>query len=454
MWLFISRDIRQVLLEAASGSKMKHPKGLEKVFRANLRNLDADQYVGLSSEQMAETHLELIKDILQCGKPVKSQLQSVVDMLHGEISKDERTRFVDSLWLTLQHCKSKSKSMTSGKKLQGAVADIAKYMKDAPAKHEGEPVTPGKEAAAAPANRSPVEKQVVCRKEPQMSCFSPPRVSQVRADLEAAFGIQLPRQISVDLSMSPFSVVSIENSPVRVSGAGSSSSGEQPPVQYVDPVAKCVLRVFADGRVEKATMSAGPKGFAMAQFHGEPAFESELPDVILSMQEAPKKGPATGTYKRPAARGQGERARKRKREQEEESVGELEEQQQESEEEGEDEEEEEEDTEHLEEGDGEYEHAELESVASTQAYPEEEPQNDDSVTERKFHGAALVKGQFSKQSYIQEKVGQKKLLVVAVSVTQSPLHKQIIQQIYDDLSKRHVFTKADAVNLRASMLER
>ena len=86
---------------------------LDKVFRANLRTLDAVHFIGLNSETMATRHQDLFLDILRTCKqneckPVKSELLAAVNRMYEESPKDDRTRFVDSLWITLLHCKEKA----------------------------------------------------------------------------------------------------------------------------------------------------------------------------------------------------------------------------------------------------------------------------------------------------------------------------------------------------------
>lgn len=433
---------------------MKCFKDLEKALRANLKELSSKHYVGLSSDEMADVHLELIKDILAVGKPVKSQLQCACNVLYGDASKDERLRFVDSLWLTLQHCRSKSKSMTSGKKLHTAVAQIAKFIKDVSAQPPVESTAVSPARVAPPKVEPASERDVPARdsvfpikkRRSEPLCFESPKVSKLQAELESVFGRSFPLKTAVDLSCSPMSIVSSACSPSKGAGGGSSSSALPPPLQYVDVVAQCVVRAFADGHLDKAVMTAGPAGFAIAQFLGEPPFESELPNVIALAKPVLDQVSNKAVRKKPAGRFAGGQVAQAQDEgrlvqapdtpQTQEDVEDLEP----AAEDGQEEEGEEDDDAAA---------SDADSIPAAVSYPEPAAQI---ITERKFHGELLTLGQFAKQSYIQEKVGKKRILVVAVSSSQSENHKVVAQAIFDDLRQRACFTKADALNLRSSKL--
>ena len=93
-----------------------------------------------------------------------------------------------------------------------------------------------------------------------------------------------------------------EHQLIEVSSEESQASPKKPVSAgtWIDSTAMVVCR-FVDSKVEKATMSEGPNGFAIAAF-GENKFESEIPNESLKIyrQSAGGKRPAA-VLKRPAA---------------------------------------------------------------------------------------------------------------------------------------------------------
>lgn len=71
-------------------------------------------------------------------------------------------------------------------------------------------------------------------------------------------------------------------------------------VQFVDGGAGCVRRVGKDGVRSTAEMRAGPNGFMLAQFPGESAFETEVPNLVGDLFKRPSSSRTGGIMKRPA----------------------------------------------------------------------------------------------------------------------------------------------------------
>ncbi len=71
-------------------------------------------------------------------------------------------------------------------------------------------------------------------------------------------------------------------------------------VQFIDSKLIKVVRLYSTGGKVEAKMQAGPKGMAMASFPKEAPFETEIPNVALTMK--PLRGSdGKGVKKRPAA---------------------------------------------------------------------------------------------------------------------------------------------------------
>ena len=73
---------------------------------------------------------------------------------------------------------------------------------------------------------------------------------------------------------------------IEVSSEESQASPKKPVTAgtWIDSTAMVVCR-FVDGKVEKANVSEGPNGFAIAAF-GESKFQSEIPKAICSLEKA------------------------------------------------------------------------------------------------------------------------------------------------------------------------
>jgi hypothetical protein len=91
----------------------------------------------------------------------------------------------------------------------------------------------------------------------------------------------------------------IEDSPVGF------QQKPQEAVEFLDSFLMCKVRLLKDGSKQLATMRAGQKGFAEAQFEGGDWVETEMPNLMLL--PSPLKRPAARKpLKRPASSLQGE----------------------------------------------------------------------------------------------------------------------------------------------------
>ena len=129
--------------------------------------------------------------------------------------------------------------------------------------------------------------------ETKFQCELHPTVACERTTFEKF----LPGHSSETLDSQERQLIEVSNEESQVSPKKPVSAGT-----WIDSTAMVVCR-FVDSKVEKATMSEGPNGFAIAAF-GENKFESEIPNESLKIsrtrQSAGGKKPAA-VLKRPAA---------------------------------------------------------------------------------------------------------------------------------------------------------
>ena len=113
-----------------------------------------------------------------------------------------------------------------------------------------------------------------------------------RTEVLALYGVQV-QSCSIDVLSSPESVQDgVEEAGAQVAVV----VGDKKMVREIlDRGRPCMVRFFQDGTKQESTMTPGAHGFAMAQFEGEPAFETEVPNFNLLVEKT------SNVLKRPAA---------------------------------------------------------------------------------------------------------------------------------------------------------
>ena len=257
---------------------------LVKLLRGNLPHPDDKKYGCSEMDSVVENHQELILEMAQRCPNITAKLLRDGAIDAYKMKPWECKMFADRMHDALAYCRAKSKSMTSGKKLQPAVYHIAKALRGPPVKTDA--------ADASQKRKSRTQPQLALQDGPEVKVA---REESSRAAILALYGMKeagsstaiekpsssrrLAEQLTISSDDTDLDLFS------RPAASKTGSAGSAPSYkEYLDSGLLCLVRLHKDGRVQKAKMAEGPAGFALATFPGEAAIATELPNMMLTVK--------------------------------------------------------------------------------------------------------------------------------------------------------------------------
>jgi hypothetical protein len=305
-------------------------KDVAKVLRANMQRLPApDVYCNSDLDLVVHSFEDTLVDLLHCTLRPTGTVLTQAAVAAFDVDAGTASLFAQRLMAALAHCRLKSKSTVSGKKLHPSVLTVVRALNTlrepgigqklvaGAAKLRSWQVSPPSKPSAAvvlPA-RSPVSDLEVPASSPKArrataSSSQSSKKARTREEIFKELGVTPPRsqRATVDLASPTVSVVAIDESPAAEPQlAAVDRRGPEPSelkkeyVEYTDNARACRVRLWQNGRKEFAIMTPGPAGFARSAFDSELPCETEIPNLMLH--------PLPHVMKKPAA------ARGRKRDQ-------------------------------------------------------------------------------------------------------------------------------------------
>ncbi len=299
-----------------------------KTMRAELhKGARPEDYMQPDIEKVIGIYRMFMESLIKlCPYPSVKMLQAAA-VQAWEMDVESAHAFSTRIVRAIVHCRQKGKSMSTGQKLPVAVKSLATLLKKKSRSLERGSKRNLKKRKSDESQLSKSSKKA--RGQPKQPCSSP-SASLSKEDILALCGLgpagaaaDVPLPIADDECVEVFSTqrtLESQSSSDEDRGTATASAvsahqrqeriAADATEQKVSAVSKswlcsldlCQKRTAADGTVEKAVMSKGPRGFALATFSGEGAFETELPNLMLEVKaKAPavKKKPAAN--KKPAA---------------------------------------------------------------------------------------------------------------------------------------------------------
>ena len=195
-----------------------------------------------------------------------------------------------------QHCALKKKSTTSGKKLRSGVKKVVAAMVAlGPQETRPSPSpTPSRETLLPFVELDQLPEEMV-----------PSKFPSSRDDILKLYGVRsssssLPKKAAEQSLVEVLS--SSQESCMEEAPAASCASSSSKAVQFFDSKSRCLVRI-ENGITIRAIMTAGPQGFAIAQFPGESAkHKTEMPNIVLTLKEQAPGPPKPAVCKRPAGK--------------------------------------------------------------------------------------------------------------------------------------------------------
>ena len=267
-----------------------------KCLKTEVSCLDPEVYNQLDHDSLCESYEMFLHAMFRCtARPTNAILEKACLQNFPHASPGEIDKLVKAIQTCVKHIRLKVKHASSGKNMSLAMKRLGKSI------HFTGQVWSGDENPKAKAS-------------PAKGAFAQRTSAKRKLTREVSIGSSiLPVEEQDPLCMFPEtwkpSSGAAASSGVDASALHVISSAEEeghvaPQVSaaWVDNT-KMVLRRHVDGRVQEATMSSGPNGFAMAAF-GDETMESEIPNAALvAFKQKGMKRPAAAPkeLKRPAA---------------------------------------------------------------------------------------------------------------------------------------------------------
>ena len=278
-----------------------------KIMRGELhRGARPEDYMQHDIEKVVECYGKFLESLIKvCPYPTIKMLQAAA-IQAWETDVESAHAFATRMLRAIVHCRMKAKSMSSGQKLHSGVKSLAALLKKrsrsfgrgsrrklkkrksdesqaSPKKPRGQPKQPSSSSSAS------------LSKEDILALYGLGHTAAhlpIADDLVEVFSTQRTLE-SPSSSDAELVASAARNADLRQESIAADATRKS----WLCSADMCQKRMAADGTVEKAVMSKGPRGFALATFHGEGALETELPNLML---EAKAKAPAV--MKKPAAR--------------------------------------------------------------------------------------------------------------------------------------------------------
>ena len=273
-----------------------------RVLKGAVSSLGDEKYLTSDLSKIAENYEVVIMDLLRLtSRPNKAILAQGAAKAFAQESSEEAKLFANRLYDCIQLCKEKSKSMTSGKKLEPAMRRICMFLSKQAAPDDlvsqkanirrastGSMASTGSENSAKKEMRRatmPLDEAAI-----RNEVLAKYGMGQARGSSSSSLATQAPAAPALT-EEAVFIMSSQECSPMKPRRAAEAEQF----VDYVDNRKRTLCRSFSSGRKEYAEMSSGASGFALARFPGtQRDIQTEIPNSLLAVQPAP-------VFKRPAA---------------------------------------------------------------------------------------------------------------------------------------------------------
>ena len=296
----------------ARSKNVASDQAVQKAIRANVTNIVSSHYNSPDTEDVVSNYVDFLKDLCSLTpRASKMQLEICCSKVMG-VSSEEARCWASAMMRCLQHCGSKIKSCTSGRKQHKDVWQVIQVMKRRDFQSESlesEPAAPDRDSSSKapmspPAARSPILRKHGFARRSKMflspfadaddSAGSKSPLSSyktsTRAEVFARFGL------SSDITLRSKSaapavwddVMDLQSSQESVAATMQQSSGASSSnvVQFLDTARLVMVRTVA-GKSEDARMTAGEDGFMIANF-GDGDIPTEVPAVLYEgMQQLP-----------------------------------------------------------------------------------------------------------------------------------------------------------------------
>ena len=253
-----------------------------KCLKAEVACLDPKEYLDVEIDQVCKHYRKFLGVMFQkTVRPSKECLKEAALKVNPRCLTDEAKKWSSAIVECVQHIRTKAKWSISSKKYEPWMGELVKIYLECSEFHGNR--QKGKFVQKAIAKRRLMRQSSNASSIPQLPVNEPLLQKFPPGHSSETLDSQEHQLIEVSSEES-------QGSPKKPVSAGA----------WIDSTAMVVCR-FVDSKVEKATMSEGPNGFAIAAF-GENKFESEIPNESLKIyrQSAGGKKPAA-VLKRPAA---------------------------------------------------------------------------------------------------------------------------------------------------------
>ena len=248
-----------------------------RVLRGAVPSILDRKYLDPDLDVVCDHYKTLLLDLLKLtARPTAGLLkQAAADVYGHQCSLHECNLFGDTIASAISHCRSKCKSMTSGKKLHSSVKEIV-----AAIAASQESLDKANRQAAADSAPRVFPSSTPVRKLERDSSSRPSMLNVSPDDVRAMYGLGVQSRNAASKNAWDEELVALSSQEVFDSQRDSapfsiaSSSKDPPPAQKASAVAKpyfdasvnCMARLLPNGHREFAVMSKGPRNFAFATF--------------------------------------------------------------------------------------------------------------------------------------------------------------------------------------------
>lgn len=271
------------------------PEEIAAVLKGSLSSLDQKQYLQVDLDNVVEAYQDVIVLLLKLTQRMTVSVLASAASLSFEVTAQEANAWARSICSAVSHCQSKRRSCSSGKKLPPAVFRVVQALQEVTS-----PRPPPLTSRASRCSSSSNQSIDLTKKEKQGRSRSPVRRDEILALYGA--GGKVGAKPVLPLGEDEVFILSSQETDCPASASVGSTSQQLATryVQYVDPLAKALVRV-ADGKlIATAKMSPGPDGFARGVFPGETEEHcTDMPNLYL-LPPVIKKKPAAAVRKKPA----------------------------------------------------------------------------------------------------------------------------------------------------------
>ena len=234
-----------------------------KCLKAEVACLDPKEYLDVEIDQVCKHYRKFLGLMFQKTiRPSKDCLKEAALKVNPRTLSDEAKKWSSAIVECVQHIRTKAKWSLSSKKYEPWMGELVKIYLECSEFHGNR--QKGKFVQKAIAKRRLMRQSSNASSIPQLPVNEP---------LLQKFP---PGHSSETLDSQEHQLIEVSSEESQASPKKPVSAGT-----WINSTAMVVCR-FVDSKVEKATMSEGPNGFAIAAF-GENKFESEIPNESLKI---------------------------------------------------------------------------------------------------------------------------------------------------------------------------